>query len=219
LALPFSLLRQVALRLELPPIKRRVIMELGYGTSAKLLSQYAARVWRSVHNTSGSVYTDNGLQSLWDAVRGQEGASGVLTTLLGGKSGVQAGAGTPEARVLEMLPQIEAIFPGTAATYCPGHALRMHWPSAPFALGSYAAYRPGQTAFAGIEGRRVGNLHFCGEHTSVAFQGFMEGACATGALTAQAVLHDMGLPMEDIMTALRRDYSLSFSRMRRSNSA
>ena len=75
-------------------------------------------------------------------------------------------------------------------------------PSAPFALGSYAAYRPGQTAFEGIEGRRVGNLHFCGEHTSVAFQGLMEGACATGALTAQVILHDMGLPMEHIMTAL-----------------
>jgi Flavin containing amine oxidoreductase len=79
---------------------------------------------------------------------------------------------------------------------------RMHWPSAPFARGSYAAYRPGQTAFEGIEGRRVGRLHFCGEHTSVTFQGLMEGACATGAFTVQAVLHDMGLPTEHIMTAL-----------------
>jgi monoamine oxidase len=208
LALPFSLLRQVALRLELPPVKRRVITELGYGTNAKLLGQYAARVWRSVHNASGTVYTDNGLQSLWDAVRGQEGASGILTTFLGGNSGVQVGAGTPEARVLETLPRIEAIFPGTAATYRPGHALRMHWPSAPFALGSYAAYRPGQTAFEGIEGRRVGNLHFCGEHTSVAFQGLMEGACATGAFTAQAVLNDMGLPIEHIMTALRSYFKI-----------
>ena len=203
LAIPFSLLRQVELRLELPPVKRRVITELGYGTNAKLLGQYAARVWRSMHNASGTVYTDNGLQSLWDAVRGQEGTAGILTTFLSGKSGVQVGAGTPEARVLETLPWIEAIFPGTAATYRPGHALRMHWPSAPFALGSYAAYRPGQTAFEGMEGRRVGNLHFCGEHTSVAFQGLMEGACATGAFTAQAVLNDMVLPTEHIMTALR----------------
>jgi monoamine oxidase len=202
LAIPFTLLRQVALRLELPPVKRRVITELGYGTNAKLLGQYAARIWRSAHNASGTVYTDNSLQNLWDAVRGQEGTAGILTTFLGGKSGVQVGAGTPEARVLETLPRIEAIFPGTAATYRPGHALRMHWPSAPFALGSYAAYRPGQTAFEGSEGRRVGNLHFCGEHTSIAFQGLMEGACATGAFTAQVVLHDMGLPMEHIMTAL-----------------
>jgi monoamine oxidase len=159
-----------------------------------------------VHNASGTVYTDNGLQNLWDAGRGQEGAIGILTTFLGGKSGVQVGAGTPEARVLETLPLIEAIFSGTAATYCPGHALRMHWPSAPCARGSYAAYRPGQTVFEGIEGRRVGNLHFCGEHTSVICQGLMEGACATGAFVAQAVLHDLGLPIEHIMPALRTDF-------------
>jgi monoamine oxidase len=214
LAIPFSLLRHVELRLELPPVKRRVITELGYGTNAKLLGQYAARLWRSVHNANGTVYTDNGLQSLWDAVRGQEGTVGSLTTFLGGKSGVQIGAGTPEARVPETLPRSEAIFPGTAATYCPGHALRMHWPSAPFALGSYAAYRrsyatyrPGQTAFEGIEGRRVGNLHFCGEHTAVIFQGLMEGACATRAFVAQAVLHDLGLPIEHIMPALRAGFS------------
>jgi hypothetical protein len=30
----------------------------------------------------------------------------------------------------------------------------------------------------------------------------MEDACATGALTAQAVLNDMGLPTEHIMIAL-----------------
>ena len=41
LAIPFSLLRQVKLRLELPPLKRRVITELGCGTNAKLLGQYA----------------------------------------------------------------------------------------------------------------------------------------------------------------------------------
>ena len=68
--------------------------------------------------------------------------------------------------------------------------------------GSYEAYRPGQTAFEGIEGRRVGDLHFCGEHTSVTFQSLMEDACATGALMAQAVLNDVGLPREHIMTAL-----------------
>ncbi len=202
LAIPFTLLRQVELRLELPPAKRRVIAELGYGTNAKLLGQYTTRVWRGVHNASGTAYTDNGLQNLWDAARGQEGASGILTTFLGGRGGITVGAGTPEARVLETLPRIEAVFPGTAVTYCPGRALRMHWPSAPFALGSYAVYRPGQTAFEGIEGQRVGNLHFCGEHTSVAFQGLMEGACVTGACVAQAILHDMGLPTAHILTAL-----------------
>ena len=114
---------------QLPPVKRRVINELGYGTNAKLLGQYATRVWRSVHNASGTVYTDNGLQNLWGC--GQEGTAVFSPHLSAGKA-VYSRSRTPEARVLKTLPRIEAIFPGTAATYRP-HALRMHWPSAPFA--------------------------------------------------------------------------------------
>jgi monoamine oxidase len=35
-------------------------------------------------------------------------------------------------------------------------------------------------AFNGIQGRRSGNVHFAGEHTSVNFQGYMEGALRSG---------------------------------------
>ena len=44
-----------------------------------------------------------------------------------------------------------------------------------------------------MEGERVGNLHFCGEHCSLDFQGYMEGACETGAGVAQAIAIDLGL--------------------------
>jgi monoamine oxidase len=69
----------------------------------------------------------------------------------------------------------------------------MHWPTHPHTLGSYACYRPGQWAFYGIEGAREGNVHFCGEHCSLEFQGYMEGAAETGALVAAAILDDLGL--------------------------
>jgi len=75
------------------------------------------------------------------------------------------------------LPRIDAIFPGTAAAYIAASAVRLHWPTAPFALEvmpSIAQARPRSKA---MEGARVDNLHFCGEHCSVDFQGFMEGAC------------------------------------------
>jgi monoamine oxidase len=35
-------------------------------------------------------------------------------------------------------------------------------------------------AQAAAQGRRSGNLHFAGEHTSVDFQGYMEGAVRSG---------------------------------------
>ena len=44
----------------------------------------------------------------------------------------------------------------------------------------YTCYRPGQWSFWPLEGEREGSLHFCGEHTSPDFQGWMEGAAETG---------------------------------------
>ncbi len=43
---------------------------------------------------------------------------------------------------------------------------------------------------AGSEGQRSGNLHFCGEHTSTRFQGYMEGAAATGADVGIAIARE-----------------------------
>src|SRR5205807_10327624 len=46
LALPFSVLRHVAIGVSLPAIKQRVIRELGYGTNTKLLLGTRGRPWR-----------------------------------------------------------------------------------------------------------------------------------------------------------------------------
>jgi monoamine oxidase len=39
----------------------------------------------------------------------------------------------------------------------------------------------------------VGNLHFAGEHTSLDFQGYMEGGAESGARAAREILVDLGL--------------------------
>jgi len=45
----------------------------------------------------------------------------------------------------------------------------------------------------GVEGERVGNLYFAGEHTSLENQGYMEGGCETGQRAAFEILQDLGL--------------------------
>jgi monoamine oxidase len=51
---------------------------------------------------------------------------------------------------------------------------------------SYSFYRVGQyTAFAGYEAVRQGGVLFCGEHTSIDFQGFMEGGASEGKRAAK----------------------------------
>jgi len=202
-ALPFTKLREVDLSsVPLPADKRQVIDELGYGTNAKLMLSYTSRVWRT-HGAGGTAITDEGeLQATWDTSRGQAGQSGLLTNFVGGARGIAIGLGTAEDRAQEIEPWVEALFPGAAAAYRASSAVRQHWPSAPFHKGSYACYKPGQWSFSGTEGTRVGRLHFCGEHTSVDFQGYMEGAAETGARAASEVLGDLEIAPTAFLRAI-----------------
>jgi monoamine oxidase len=47
------------------------------------------------------------------------------------------------------------------------------------------------TAFDGIEYAREGNCHFAGEHTSIDFQGYLNGAVETGQRAAADILADL----------------------------
>lgn len=173
--------------------KRTIIADLGYGTNAKVIGGFSERVWQTMHGASGSVTADLPSQQFWDTSIGQEGESGIITNYLGGQQGLASGdVADAETWWNDVVrADLETILPGTANAYVAGSAVRMHWPSYPHNLGSYSCYRPGQWAYYGIEGAREGNLHFCGEHTSLEFQGYMEGAAETGMLAAMAILMAM----------------------------
>ena len=191
-ALPFTLLRKVALKVDLSTEKRAIINTLGYGKNTKLMGAFSERVWNTKHRASGSVIGDP-IQALWDSSRSQRGDAGLLTHFIGGTRGQNGGAGTPEEQFNKSLLEIDKIFPSAKNCYISGSAVRMHWPTHKFTQGSYACYLPGQTKFSGREGEREGNLHFCGEHCSSLAQGYMEGACETGEKVAKTILADLGI--------------------------
>jgi monoamine oxidase len=188
LALPFTLLRQVDLsEIELPPVKRLAIETLGYGTNAKLMIGFSRRVWHETKG-NGSTLTDLPYHVSWDTSRGQRGIHGVLTNFAGGKRGLEMEEGTPEERAAQVVASLDTIFPGIAAAHTK-QAVRFHWPSSPLTRGSYACYKPGQyTTIAGAERETVSGLHFAGEHTSLDFQGFMNGASESGERVAREIL-------------------------------
>jgi monoamine oxidase len=197
LALPFTILREVdTAELALGDVKREIIDTLGYGTNAKVMAGFTRPVWREDHGALGSATTDLPLQQTWDTSLGQDGASAILTNFLGGQAGLDAGEGEAEGWVTSVvLPGLEQVYPGSTAAYSPGSAVRMHWPTVPTQRGSYTCYRPGQWAFWSLEGEREGDLHFCGEHTSADFQGWMEGAAESGERVATEILEDLGLEL------------------------
>jgi monoamine oxidase len=202
LALPFTLLRQVALdpSLELPDSKRRAIDELVYGTNAKMMVGFDARPWRTLGCT-GQVYARGltNVQNTWETNPSFRGPTAVLTDYVGGHRGESLDPSNVQAEAEGFLQALEHALPGVdaAATRLAGGAIRAmmkHWPSAPWQQGSYVCNHPGYfTTIAGYEGTRVGNLLFAGEHANSFYewQGWMEGAVSTGAAAAKELFIDL----------------------------
>lgn len=192
LTLPFTLLREVDLRLALPDWKKKAIAELGYGKNAKLMLGMKRRLWRE-QGHSGNVFSDEAFQLAWDNSRVQPGTAGGVTCYSGGNACDELQHGQPADHAGRMLAALEKPFPGITAQFNDKVA-RFHWPTHPFTKSSYACYLLGQwTTIAGAEIKPVGQLFFAGEHCSLDFQGFMNGGAQTGKEAAQ-----------NLMKALRR---------------
>ncbi len=138
--------------------------------------------------SNGSSYADTGYQVGWEATRAQSGNPGILVFYSGGSttdaaattSGVRqcriTGACAADAAIAQS--QIATVYPGLSWN---GKATQSLPHKSPLFRASYSFYKVGQyTTFGGYEGVRQGGVLFCGEHTSIDFQGFMEGAASEG---------------------------------------
>ncbi len=193
LAIPFSTLRNVDLsKAGLSPLKMTAIQNLQMGANAKIQIQFNRRVWYNL-GFDGSTIADNGAAATWECTNYQTGSTGILIDFPGGAQGAGLGAKygltndegvAPAAMVQDTLGYLEPIFPGVTAAYnglayCNVSVLDPH------ILGAWSQYNIGQyTGFSGIESVQEGNIHFAGEHTSLSFQGFMEGAVTSGERVA-----------------------------------
>jgi monoamine oxidase len=188
LALPFSILRTLDYsKAGFSDLKKTAIEELGMGTNSKLHVQFSDRYWYSLDN-NGNTYADTGYQNTWEVTRSQPGTSGILVDYTGGNIGASFGSGTPTSRAQQFLAQIEPVLPGITSHWN-GLATIDFWTAYPWTKGSYSYWKVGQyTKFGGIEGVQEGVVHFCGEHTSVDFQGYLNGGVETGQRAAGEVI-------------------------------
>jgi monoamine oxidase len=192
LTLPFTVLRQIELQVELSPAKQAAIAELGYGTCTKLAIPFQERIWRTRYGSTISVYTDLEFQNTWESARYLPGPGGWLTDLRGGTAGERLGDGSPQTHARLLVNDMEQLFPGIGQVDR-GAAVRAAWVNDPYAFGSYSCYLPGQwSRFGGAESEQVGNLWFAGEHCSIGSQGYMNGACETAEQVAQSILQEEG---------------------------
>jgi monoamine oxidase len=187
--------------------KIQAITQLGRGLCTKLQLQFNQRLWNQsgpwgVSNGEES-FSDNGDQCSWHVTRGQPGTSGIINGYTGGTPTLLRASTAPTSfgtvnvgghgseislLVTQFLSQLEQIYPGITARYNGKATLSIPHLDPNFKL-SYAFWKVGQyQAFAGYERAPQGNIFFGGEHTSVNFQGFMEGGAAEGMRAAGEVV-------------------------------
>lgn len=206
LALPFIALRAVDYSgAGFDSAKQNAIENLGYGYHTKLHLQFDRRAWMRPDQpwpepTTGQIWTTLTVQSALDFSLGQRGEQGLLEVFTAADPAMYDTPPVPYARVgdasavdwhvKQFFGELERIWPGVASTWN-GKATFGNAQADPNILASYSCWLVGQyTTIAGHEARAQGRVHFAGEHTSVEYQGFMEGGAQSGFRAADEILAD-----------------------------
>jgi monoamine oxidase len=193
LALPFSTLREVDLsEAAFRPLKMRAIRELPMGSSTKLQLQFEERFWNRQRSNGMVAMTGAPFHSTWEPTRAQAGRHGLLNFWSGGELARAAAAPTETVAAGAALDALGRVLEIPAEAWNQ-RVIRDAWHAHPWSRGSYAYYPVGYvTTVLGIEPEPEGRCHFAGEHTSLAWQGFLNGAVESGLRAAREVLRQTG---------------------------
>jgi monoamine oxidase len=190
-ALPASVLRRVPITPALAAHQHTAIATLKYGRATKTLLQYSRRFWRA-KGRPRAFGTPLPYGAIWEGNEEQPGARGILTLLAGGSASEQT-------QTMVTRDGIERFAGGLAwlgSTPAELNASKqVVWESDPWARGGYAYFDPSfNPALREWLARPAGRLFFAGEHTSIRWQGYMNGAVESGRRAAAeiAATHRIG---------------------------
>jgi monoamine oxidase len=184
LALPATLLRRIPITPALPAQQHEAIVRLKYGRATKTLLQFSKRFWRAAGRPRafGSPLP---FGAVWDSNEEQRGRAGILGLLAGGgaSDATQAIVAKHGARGLADALDWLGSKDGELLA-----SRQIVWEQDPYARGGYAYFDPGfEPSLRAWLSRPAGRLFFAGEHTSVRWQGYMNGAVESGRRAAAEV--------------------------------
>lgn len=188
LTLPATTLREVDFSPPLPEDQRRAIAGLRYGRATKTLLQFEKRFWRG-RGKPLAYGTDLPIGALWEGSDGQKGSAGILTLLAGGS----ASEDTLRLLARDGPSGLAAQVNWLGAQHVPLlHSRIVKWTADRWVRGGYAFFDPAfDPAGRALLGRAHGRCLFAGAHTSLRWQGYMNGAVESGlraAVEARALL-------------------------------
>jgi monoamine oxidase len=193
-AIPATLLRRVPITPALPAQQHDAIASLRYGRGTKTLLQFSERFWRSPGRPRafGSPLP---FGAGWEGNEEQRGRAGILALLAGGSASDATHAIVEHEGIQGLVRALDWL--GSSKAELVGWQ-QVRWESDPWSRGGYAVFDP---SFApGLRGwlaQPCGRLFFAGEHTSLRWQGYMNGAVESGHRAAAEVLasHTLGRPL------------------------
>ncbi|HJU03897.1 MAG TPA: NAD(P)/FAD-dependent oxidoreductase [Nitrospiraceae bacterium] len=183
-AVPASTLRAVHFSPALPPLQHEAIARLKYGPATRTLLQFNHRFWKR-RGCPKAFGTALPLGAIWDGNEEQRGRAGILSLLAGG-------AASTETQMLIAKHGAEGLarsLDWLGARGVPLIASRhLSWEHDPWAGGGYAYFDPMyDPALRPWLSRPYGRVLFAGEHTSMQWQGYMNGAVESGLRAAAEV--------------------------------
>ena len=182
-ALPASTARDLTFDPALPEPQRDAIARLRYGCATRLVLQFERRFWMKVGRPR-AYGTDLPTGAVWDGNEHQRGPRGILVFLAGGRASaalqrmLEQGGGRAVIRELRWMGEPSRLVASRTIV----------WENDPWAKGGYAYFDPGfDPLWREWLARPAGRILFAGEHTSVQYQGYMNGAIESGLRAAAEV--------------------------------
>jgi monoamine oxidase len=181
-ALPASTLRYVEFHPRLPDEQSRAIGTLRYGSATRMLLQFARPFWRKPGRPR-AFGSDLPTGAVWDGAEEQSGGA-ILSLLAGGRASGELQAIVANEGAAGVVSRLQWL--GTPSALRKADTIA--WEHEEWSRGGYAYFDPSfDPKLRTWLGRPFGRLLFAGEHTSLRWQGYMNGAIETGRRAAAEV--------------------------------
>lgn len=176
----------------LPQARNRWMERNPMGDVAKIHTVYDRPFWReNGHSGEATVYGNHSVGVVFDNSP-EDGRVGVLVSFVYADRQQRWSRLPPDERRADVLKTLVALFGDAAGA--PTHYIEKDWPQDAWARGGYAANpAPGVWAEHGATGWRTacGPIHWAGTETAEIWNGYIDGAIASGHRAAAEVIAEL----------------------------
>ena len=184
MTLPASVIRRIPFTPSLPSHQHDAFAHLKYGRATKTVLQFSRRFWRAPGRPR-AFGSPLDFGEMMDANEEQRGRAGILTLLAGGSASDATQAIVAKDGPAGLVNALDWLGSKNAELLA---SRQIVWEQDPWARGGYAFFDPAfDPALRAWLARPFGRVFFAGEHTSIRWQGYMNGAVESGRRAAAEI--------------------------------